>query len=125
MSKAARTRFLERIRMLRKKAGRTQQEMAEPLGLNQATYSAMERGSQKIYSDYLPKIAKTIGIPAWQLFAEPEEGGILDEETTAFLEMWKKFNPTERDLLKAMAEQIFRKKELERQNLKVNRKGGK
>ncbi len=105
--------LLQRIRNFRKNAKLTQQDVAKQLGINQATYSAMERGSQRLFADYLPKIAKVLGIPIWQLFVDPEKRGELDEETKAFLKMWKLFDPSERNLLKAMAEQITQKKELE------------
>jgi transcriptional regulator with XRE-family HTH domain len=124
MAKIATNPFLERIRTFRKKAGLSQQEVAKHLGLNQATYSAMERGSQKIFTEYLPKISKALGIQVWQLFADPQDLGILDDETVAFLEMWKKFDPSERNLLKAMAEQIIQKKELEMHDPEGNKDCG-
>lgn len=105
--------FLQRLKNLRKKAGLTQQDVADRLGLNQATYSAMERGSQSILSDYLFKIAEILHLPIWQIFATPHEAGLLDKEDKAFFEMWIKFAPTEREVLKAMADQIMQKKALE------------
>ena len=105
--------FLLRLKNLRKKAGLTQQDIADRLGLNQATYSAMERGSQSILSDYLFKIAEILKIPVWQIFANPNEAGVLDKEDKTFFEMWIKFTPTEREVFKAMAGQIMQKKALE------------
>ncbi len=113
MAKIATSPFLERLRAFRKKAGLNQQEVAKHLGLNQATYSAMERGSQKIFTEYLPKIAKAIGIQVWQLFADPEETGALDDQTKRFLEMWGHFDASEKGVIMAMAEQICKKKDLE------------
>ena len=113
MAKIATSPFLERLRAFRKKAGMNQQEVAKHLGLNQATYSAMERGSQKIFTEYLPKIAKAIGIQVWQLFADPEETGALDDQTRKLLEMWGHFDASEKGVIMAMAEQIFKKKDLE------------
>lgn len=113
MAKIATSPFLERLRAFRKKAGLNQQEVAKHLGLNQATYSAMERGSQKIFTEYLPKIAKAIGIQVWQLFADPEETGALDDQTRKLLEMWGHFDASEKGVIMAMAEQICKKKDLE------------
>lgn len=105
--------FLKRLKELRKEAGLTQQDVADKLKLNQATYSAMERGSQSILLDYLFQIADLLKIPVWQLFADPLEVGTLRKDDQNFFEMWTKFNPQEREILGAMAEQILRKKILE------------
>ncbi|GEM_PF-6908923 len=105
--------FLQRLRELRKEAGLTQQDIAEKLGLNQATYSAMERGSQSILSDYLFKIAEVLRIPIWQMFVEPDEAGAVKKTDKKFFDMWIKFSPTEREVLKVMADQIMQKKALE------------
>lgn len=113
MPKTATNPFLERFRALRKKAGLTQQDVAKHLDLNQATYSAMERGSQKIFTEYLPKIAKALGIQVWQIFADAEETGALDDQTKRFLEMWGHFDESEKNVIMAMAEQICKKKDLE------------
>ena len=113
MAKIVTNPFLERLRAFRKKAGLNQQDVAKHLGLNQATYSAMERGSQKIFTEYLSKIAKAIGIQTWQLFADPEETGALDDQTRKFLEMWAHFDASEKGVIMAMAEQICKKKDLE------------
>lgn len=105
--------FPQRLRALRKKAGLTQEDIAKHLGLNQATYSAMERGSQKILSDYLFQIADLLDIPIWQVFVDPDNVGALNEEDQAFFDMWRQFDSFERELLNAIAKQIMRKKELE------------
>ena len=105
---------LRRLRSLRKEAGVTQRQVAAHLGLNQGTYSAMERGSQKILADYLPEIAKAIGIPIWQIFMDAGEVGVLIGEDQAFFHMWKKLDSSEQTLIQGMIEQIMQKKELEK-----------
>ncbi len=105
--------FLQRLKELRKKAGLTQQDIADRLGLNQATYSAMERGSQSILSDYLFKIAEILRIPIWQMFVD-QQGVEFFKEDQNFFDMWKQFTSVERNILKSMAEQIMQKKLLER-----------
>lgn len=105
--------FLKRLKSLRKKAGLTQQDVANKLGLNQATYSAMERGSQKILSSYLFQIAEILQIPIWQIFANPHEAGVLDKEDQTFFKMWMQFTSIEQEILKTVADQIMQKKALE------------
>lgn len=105
--------FLQRLKELRKEAGLTQQDIAAKLGLNQATYSAMERGSQSILLDYLFQIAEALQIPIWQMLADPNEAGAIKKNDKNFFDMWIKFSPTEREVLKLMADQIMQKKVLE------------
>lgn len=105
--------FLQRLKELRKEAGLTQHDIAAKLGLNQATYSAMERGSQSILSDYLFQIAEILNIPLWQMFVDYQEARTFKEDQV-FFDMLKQFNSKERNILKSMAEQIMQKKLLER-----------
>lgn len=62
--------LVSNIRRLRKEVGLTQTEIACRLGIKQATYSAMECGRQKIFTDYLPIIAETLGVKISDLFNE-------------------------------------------------------
>ena len=105
--------FLKRLKILRKKAKLTQHDIASKLRLNQATYSAMEKGRQTILSNYLFQIAEILRIPVWQIFADAETVGTFDEKDEGFFEMWKRFDSAEREILKAMADQIMQKKALE------------
>lgn len=87
--------------------------MATHLGLTQAAYSSMERGQQRVYVDYLIIIAKSIGVDIWELFVDDAQTAALDKEAMEFMKMWRRFDKAERDTLKAVAEQICQKKDLE------------
>ncbi len=113
MLKITKEDLLKRIRMLRKKAGISQKIIADRLGLDQTTYSAMERGRQKIFVEYLITIADVIGVEVWELFADPQKAGLLDDEAKRFFEMWSRFNNNEKHVLMEMADQIIQKKDLE------------
>ena len=112
------TAFLRRLKGLRKKAGLTQQDVAGRLKLNQATYSAMEGGRQSIILDYLFEVAETFGLQVWQLFVDSNEVNIFEKEDQHFFEMWQQFNTEEREIIKGVATQIAKRKELEVQSLK-------
>lgn len=102
--------LVENIRRLRKEAGLTQTEVAYRIGIKQATYSAMERGKQKIFADYLPSIAEALGIKIADLFNE-EAQPIASADTWAqkFLQTVVNFNDEEKAVLMNMAHLIEKK----------------
>lgn len=112
--------ILGRIRKLRKEAKISQKEMSKRLGLGQTTYSAMERGSQRIFFDYLLRIAAILEIQIWQFFIEPEEIGGLDDYTQELVTMWKRFDRDEKALIFRMAQQIDEKNDSKQQLEKVD-----
>lgn len=112
------TSFLRRLKNLRKKSGLTQQDVATRLSLNQATYSAMEGGRQSIILDYLFEVAEAFGLQVWQLFVDSSEVTTFAKEDQHFFEMWQQFNDEEREIIKGVATQIAKRKELEVQSFK-------
>lgn len=51
-------KFPERLKLLRKEMGLTQTELAEKLGLKQATVAKLEKGERTPYIDYFIELAK-------------------------------------------------------------------
>ena len=51
-------KFPERLKLLRKEMGLTQTELAEKLGLKQATVAKWEEGERTPYIDYFIELAK-------------------------------------------------------------------
>ena len=58
----------KRIRELRKRAGLTQEQLAEQLGIDQKHMSRIELGKSYPSLDRLTKIAETVGTPLPNLF---------------------------------------------------------
>lgn len=58
----------KRIRELRKRAGLTQEQLAEQLGIDQKHMSRIELGKSYPSLDRLSKIAETVGAPLPSLF---------------------------------------------------------
>lgn len=52
------------IKEAREKAGYSQSELAEMVGLNQATICRIENGQQRLYVDQLKLIAEALGVSA-------------------------------------------------------------
>ena len=63
--------FSERLKNERKKAGLSQKELAEKLGLNCRTYASYERGERDISTSLLINICKTLKVSADMLLGNP------------------------------------------------------
>jgi transcriptional regulator with XRE-family HTH domain len=57
-----------RLLFLRKKAGLSQKELGEALGLSEGTMSKVERGVHGPKFDNLDVIAKVLDVEVWELF---------------------------------------------------------
>ena len=63
----------DRLRSERKKAGLSQVQFAEKLGLNARTYASYERGERDISTALLLDICKTLNISSDRLLGNPAE----------------------------------------------------
>lgn len=77
--------YYDRLKEYRNRAGFSQQEMADALGLTRAGYQMIESGSNGKKFSYLPSIAKKLGCRIDDLF--PEMDGLKDE---GFPEGWER-----------------------------------
>lgn len=73
----------ERIRELRKKKDRTQQELADRLDMSLVNYGRMERDQLKPSLERLEQIAKVFGVDAYELL-KPEGVYSVDKEKVAY-----------------------------------------
>jgi transcriptional regulator with XRE-family HTH domain len=67
-----RVRFGRAVRRLRSQADYSQESFADRIGVHRTFVGAVERGETNISLDNVAKIAKGLGIPLSQLFAEVE-----------------------------------------------------
>ncbi len=68
MSLELKKQFGLRLLFLRKKAGLSQKELGEALGLSEGTMSKVERGVHGPKFDNLDVIAEVLGVEVWELF---------------------------------------------------------
>lgn len=66
--------FAQRLRSARKKAGLTQAQVSEAVGIKQASYSALESG-KAISSRFIVEIAEAISADAHWLICGGEQAG--------------------------------------------------
>jgi transcriptional regulator with XRE-family HTH domain len=60
--------FGEYLQSLRKKAGLTQEEIADKAGIHVTYLSGIERGQRNVATLNLRKIARALGVPTKELF---------------------------------------------------------
>lgn len=63
---------MRNLRRLRQERHLTQADRADMVGVNQATISKIERGSESVTLDLVFKIAAALSVPAGLLFELPE-----------------------------------------------------
>lgn len=63
---------MKNLRKLRQERGLTQAELADMIGVNQATISKIERGSEAVTLDLVFRIAAHLNVPAGLLFDLPD-----------------------------------------------------
>jgi transcriptional regulator with XRE-family HTH domain len=67
------THLGETVRQRRARLGISQEEFANRCGVHRTYVGKVERGEQNVSMASLERIAKGLGVPAWQLVREAEE----------------------------------------------------
>lgn len=77
------------IRQAREKAGFSQTEMAEELGVGRTSYIAFESGRTRLFNPIAGKMAERLGLTTEELLfgRRPDEGLLRDQES---LDAWKR-----------------------------------
>ncbi|MCR5137771.1 MAG: helix-turn-helix domain-containing protein [Oscillospiraceae bacterium] len=70
---APRTRYLEGLRPMRKKAGLTQQELAAATGTTKQSISMWEAGDRWPSAEWLPKLAAACGCRLLDLYGPADQ----------------------------------------------------
>lgn len=61
------------LRLLRAKRGLSQETLAFEAGINRTYLSDVERSIRNVSIDNLSRLAKALGVPAWQLLREDHD----------------------------------------------------
>jgi transcriptional regulator with XRE-family HTH domain len=109
--------FSERLKSLRKKAGYSQKEFAELVGLHQVQYGRYERGDSRPYSETLTKIADALGVSTDYLLEGQTEDAITanmkDKELLKLFTEIEKLDPEVKDKVKYMLDAIITKNKIQ------------
>lgn len=98
------------IRKARKKAGLTQDELADRIGLSQSYVAKLERGgTDNPGSQAIMKIAESLGVtPGW-LYFNREDIDDLDDESLDVAVLFNKLPPSQRQAIKLMVDAVSEK----------------
>ena len=96
-----------RIRDARLRRGVSQRGLARKLHISPGTMSKYESGDLRVAADFLPKIAKVLGVEACELLpveeTEREEGGtVADIAARVLVESWDRLPEADRRLVDAL-----------------------
>ncbi|MEJ2416553.1 MAG: helix-turn-helix transcriptional regulator [Exilibacterium sp.] len=107
--------FPERLAVLRKKKGLTQQVLAEAIGIHISQLKRYEAGSSQPTLDVLRKLAVELSVSADMLLFDKEERGPDDELRLQF-EALQQFSPQEKEVAKSVLESLILKHDANRFN---------
>lgn len=93
-----------RIRAIRLRAGLSQRELAEKVGVSTVTISSLECGRMQLTLDYMKRIARQFGCAAVDLLNEDEQNLFLAEAEMDLLRAYRAAGPIQRELIERVAE---------------------
>jgi transcriptional regulator with XRE-family HTH domain len=70
------------LRILRDKKNKSQQEVADELGIDRKTYASWEANAADIKSSYIPELAKFFNVEIGELFREKSSEIIINQHNT-------------------------------------------
>jgi len=113
MSEMTKDPLLQKIWRRRKILRLNQAEMAKRLGVKQRAYSAIESGENRMYADYLPEIARALGLSVGDLFEEvdPKIGPLNKEEKTFVSALREITSAKARKALEGIMEELAKTKD--------------
>lgn len=93
-----------RIRHLRKRAGISQQVLADQIHVSKMTVSDLERGVIQLTLDYMRRIAAVFGVAPVDLLNEDDHALFLSQEEAELVRAFRQANETQRELIRRVAE---------------------
>ena len=105
--------FPERLAVLRKDKGLTQQVLAEAIGLHISQLKRYEAGTSQPTLDVLRKLAVELSVSADMLLFDKNERGPDDELRLQF-EALQQFSPKDKDVAKSVLESLILKHDANR-----------
>jgi|GEM_PF-2231328 len=94
-----------RIRLIRMRAGLSQQALADQVGVSKVTISSLEVGRMQLTLDYMRRIAKVFDLPPVDLLNENEQNAFLRAEEMELIRAYRAAGHIQRELIHRVAEQ--------------------
>lgn len=100
--------FAKNLRLIRKRLGMTQEELAEKNNVALLTIQGWESLRRWPKPDSINELAKALNVNPTELFINAEEkANYPDDETREFAEMFSRLNASEREALKGFCKMIL------------------
>ena len=116
----------EKLRLLRKRKGYTQKDIADAIATDVSNYSRKESGDVRIIKDEWEKIAKFLNVSVDEIYEEDEPKVIVNNEHPVFNDnavsagVMTQFNSISTSVIQNLQEYIgLLKKEIDRRNEEV------
>lgn len=93
-----------RIRLLRKRAGISQQTLADRINVSKPTISELETGKMQLTLDYMRRIAAAFGVHAVDVLNEEDHNIFLREEEEALIRAYREADPVQQEMIRRVAE---------------------
>lgn len=101
--------FPERLALLRKQKGLTQQSLADLIGIHVIQVSRYENSSSQPTLDVIRKIAVALGVSADVLIFGEDQRGPKDDELRYQFETVSQFSPEEKHIIKELLDGMILK----------------
>lgn len=95
-----------RIRALRKKAGLTQAELGERVGLHQTQIGNLENGSRNLTLEWARRLAKALDARVIDLLDDNDNPDRLTDEERDLLSHYRAADPAQREMVQRVAEPL-------------------
>jgi transcriptional regulator with XRE-family HTH domain len=95
-----------RIREFRKKAGLSQGELGEKVGLHQTHIGNLENGRRELTFEWARRIAKALGVRLVDLLSDQDNPDRLSDEERKIVQGFRAADEAQRTMLKRVAEPI-------------------
>ncbi len=105
--------FPERVVMLRKQKGWTQQQLADQVGVKVLQIRRYESGASQPTLDAIRRLALALGVTTDELIFDKDERG-PDEDLKLQFEALTRFSPEEKKVVKAVLESLILKHDANR-----------
>lgn len=92
-----------RIREFRKKAGLSQAELGEKVGLHQTHVGNLENGRRELTFEWARRIAKALGVRFVDLLSDDDNPDRLAEDERDLVQNYRVADPTQREMVQRVA----------------------
>jgi len=95
-----------RIREWRKKAGLTQGELGDRIGLHQTQIGNLENGSRNLTLEWARRVAKALSVRVVDLLDENDNPDQMSDEERALLTHYRAADDAQREMVQRVAEPL-------------------